>query len=89
MIFLARALAFIGLAAGVTWTFVRDRRARAAVSRLAADLGAAPKPGSLQAALARSLGDEAAGSGVLAPGLAAVRRPRGPAGRPARPGPGR
>ena len=56
--FLARALAFTALAAGVTWIFVRDRRARAAVSRLAADLGAAPAPGSLQAALARSLGDQ-------------------------------
>jgi signal transduction histidine kinase len=57
-VFLARALAFTCLAAGVTWSFIRDRRARAAVSRLAADLGAAPRPGSLQAALARSLGDQ-------------------------------
>jgi signal transduction histidine kinase len=37
---------------------IRARRARSAIARLAADLGEAPAPGSLQAALARSLGDE-------------------------------
>ena len=56
-IFLARALSFACLAGGVAWTAVRRRRTRAAISRLAADLGAAPEPGSLQASLARSLGD--------------------------------
>jgi signal transduction histidine kinase len=57
-IFFARAVAFACLAAGVAWTVIRARRARSAIARLAADLGEAPAPGSLQAALAGSLGDE-------------------------------
>ena len=57
-IFLARTLAFACLAAGVTWTLVRDRRTRSAISRLAVELGEAPQPGSLQTALASSLGDQ-------------------------------
>jgi signal transduction histidine kinase len=57
-IFFARAVAFACLAAGVAWTVIRARRARSAIARLAADLGEAPAPGSLEAALARSLGDE-------------------------------
>ncbi len=86
-IFLARALAFTAVAAGVTWTFVRDRRARTAVSRLAADLGAAPAPGSLQAALARSLGDQRLEVAYWLPGS---RRYVDETGRPVEPpaGPG-
>jgi signal transduction histidine kinase len=57
-IFLARALSFACLAGGVAWIVVRSRRTRAAIARLASDLGEAPQPGSLQAALARSLGDD-------------------------------
>jgi signal transduction histidine kinase len=57
-VFVARAVAFACLAAGVAWTVIRARRARSAIARLAADLGEAPAPGSLQAALAGSLGDE-------------------------------
>jgi signal transduction histidine kinase len=57
-VFFARALALVGLAAGVAWAVARDRRSRSAVSRLSADIGEAARPGSLQAVLARSLGDE-------------------------------
>jgi signal transduction histidine kinase len=57
-VFFARALSFACLAAGIAWTVVRNQRTRAALARLAADLGEAPQPGSLEAALARSLGDE-------------------------------
>ena len=58
-LFLTRAIAFACLAGGVAWTVVRDRRTRTAISRLAADLGEAPEPGALKAALARSLADDA------------------------------
>ena len=56
-VFFARALAFGCLAVGVAWTVVRQLRTTAAIKRLADDLGEAPEPGSLRAALARSLGD--------------------------------
>jgi len=56
-VFVARALAFVALAAGIVWTAVRARRARAAIARLAADLGETPEPGSLRTVLARTLGD--------------------------------
>jgi signal transduction histidine kinase len=67
-VFFARAGAFSALAAGVAWTVVRQRRTRAAISRLAADLGEAPEPGSLRAALARSLGDPKIEVGYRMPG---------------------
>lgn len=57
-VFFARAVALIALAAGVIWAVLRELRTRRAVARLADDLGAAPPPGSLRAALARSLGDD-------------------------------
>ncbi|WP_328868843.1 histidine kinase [Streptomyces sp. NBC_00287] len=51
----AAALALVVLALGRL--AVRQRRRRIAVARLADELGAAPPPGSLQAALADALGD--------------------------------
>ncbi len=57
-VFVGRALAFVGLAVGVAWTVVRARWTRAAIARLAADLGETPEPGSLRAVLARTLGDQ-------------------------------
>jgi signal transduction histidine kinase len=57
-LFVARAAALALLAAGVTWSVVRARRICSAVARLADELGAAPAPGMLRAALARSLGDD-------------------------------
>ena len=52
-----RAWAVVGLACGLGWTLVRAQRARVAVAQLADDLGAAPAPGSLAAALAHGTGD--------------------------------
>ena len=57
-VFFARAGALVALAAGVIWAVLREMRTRRAVARLADDLGAAPPPGSLRTALARSLGDD-------------------------------
>ena len=57
-IFALRASAAVALAVGLAWTTLAYRRARSAIARLAADIGEAPEPGSLQAALARSLGDD-------------------------------
>lgn len=57
-IFALRVSAAIALALGLAWTALASRRTRSAIARLAADLGEAPQPGSLQAALARSLGDD-------------------------------
>ncbi|WP_406054281.1 sensor histidine kinase [Kribbella sp. NBC_00889] len=57
-IHIAQAIALSGLAIGLAWAVVRARRRRSAVARLADDLGVAPPPGSLQSALARTLGDE-------------------------------
>ena len=56
-LFLARAATLTCLAAGVAWIAVRRHRAKAAIARLANDLGEAPEPGSLESALSRSLGD--------------------------------
>lgn len=56
-LFHARAWSSVALALGVCAVLVRARRARAAIARLASDLGEAPPPGSLGAALARATGD--------------------------------
>jgi signal transduction histidine kinase len=56
-LYVAGALSLICLAAGVGWSLVRRWRAREAIERLAADLGAAPEPGTLRSALAGSLRD--------------------------------
>ena len=56
-VFVVRAVAFVVLGAGVGWVVLRERRRRWSVAQLADELGAAPPPGSLEAALARSLGD--------------------------------
>jgi len=56
--FFARAAALVALAAGITWAVRSAERTRRSVARLADELGAAPPPGSLRAALARSLGDD-------------------------------
>jgi signal transduction histidine kinase len=45
------------LAAGLGWATVRTRVQRRAVARIATSLGQAPPPGSLQAALAKAVGD--------------------------------
>jgi signal transduction histidine kinase len=56
-VYLARAGALAALAGGVAWTVLRTRRTWARVTRLGAELGAAPAPGKLKEALATALGD--------------------------------
>jgi signal transduction histidine kinase len=56
-LYLLRAWAIVALAWGLGWTLARAQRARVAVAQLADDLGAAPAPGSLAAALAHGTGD--------------------------------
>ncbi len=58
-LFVARAVAVTMVAAALIWGAYRAWRTRSAVARLAADLGEAPPPGSLRAALAASLLDPA------------------------------
>ena len=53
----ARSLAVTVLAVGLVWTVVRRRRVRAAVSRLAVAIRAAPPAGHLREALASAVGD--------------------------------
>jgi signal transduction histidine kinase len=57
-LFAARAATLVLLAAGIAVAIARDLRRRRAVGGLADELGAAPEPGALRAALRRSLGDE-------------------------------
>jgi signal transduction histidine kinase len=56
-VFVARASATIALAVGLAWSVLAARRTRTTVSRLAAELGDAPSPGSLRTALAATVGD--------------------------------
>jgi hypothetical protein len=81
-VFLARCAATITLAVGLTWTVLAARRTRHAVSRLAAQLGEAPPPGSLRTALARAAGDPGL---QVAYWLPATRRYVDAAGRPVHP----
>jgi signal transduction histidine kinase len=56
-LWLGQAAALIVLAAGVTWSWARARRARTAVARIVVDLAHAPPPGGFRDVLARTLGD--------------------------------
>jgi signal transduction histidine kinase len=58
-LFFARSLAITALALGIVWTIGRIRITRAAVARVAAELGEAPPPGKLREALAAAVGDPA------------------------------
>jgi signal transduction histidine kinase len=58
-IFLAFSLSVAALALGLAWGVLETRRTRAAVSRLASELGEAPPPGTLRDALAVAVGDPA------------------------------
>ncbi|HEU0169988.1 MAG TPA: histidine kinase [Acidimicrobiales bacterium] len=84
-VFLARAAALIALAAGITWAVRRGLRTQRSVARLADELGAAPPPGSLRAALARSLGDDRLEVAYWLPGPQAYIDARG---QPVDPSPG-
>jgi signal transduction histidine kinase len=67
-LYLARGGAAIALAAGLAWTGLEARRRHAAVTRLSAQLGETPRPGTLAAVLARSLGDPRLQVGYWLPG---------------------
>jgi signal transduction histidine kinase len=56
-IFVTGCAAVLLLAAGLVWAAVRTRVQRRAVARITANVGQAPPPGSLQAALAAAVGD--------------------------------
>jgi signal transduction histidine kinase len=56
-IFIVECAAVLLLAAGLVWATVRVRLQRRAVAQITADLGQAPPPGSLQAALAQAVDD--------------------------------
>ena len=56
-IFTVGSVALTLLAAGLVWAVVRTRLQRRAVDRIVANLDEAPAPGSLQSALAQTLGD--------------------------------
>jgi signal transduction histidine kinase len=83
VIFVVRASSLLLVATGVAWSVLRDHRRRTAVLRLADTLGAAPRPGSLEAVLARSLRDATVRVRYWLPSM---RRWVDVAGRPA-PGP--
>jgi signal transduction histidine kinase len=57
-IFFVRCVAVTGLAIALGWIATRSFRSRAGIARLAAELGEAPLPGKLQAALVAATGDE-------------------------------
>jgi signal transduction histidine kinase len=57
-LFVARAGALVGLAAGLTWVVLHELRTRRSVARLAEQLGAAPAPGALRDVLAGALFDD-------------------------------
>lgn len=78
-IFLARGVALVVVALGLGFAVLRERRRRAALARLADELGATPPPGSVQAALAASLGDPTLRVGYWQP---SARRWVDAAGRP-------
>jgi signal transduction histidine kinase len=56
-IFIVECAAVLLLAAGLVWSTVRTRLQRRAVAQITANLGQAPPPGSLQAALAQAVDD--------------------------------
>jgi signal transduction histidine kinase len=56
-LWLVQAAALVVLSAGVAWSWVLSRRARAAVARLVVDLAQSPPPGGLRDVLAGTVGD--------------------------------
>ena len=56
-IFLVGCVAVVLIAVALVWTMVRTRMQRRAVAQITANLGQAPAPGSLGAALGRAVGD--------------------------------
>jgi signal transduction histidine kinase len=76
-LFFARSLTITALALGIVWIVGRTRLTRAAVARVATELGEAPPPGKLRQALGAAAGDSALD---VAYWLPASRRYVGPDG---------
>ena len=85
-IHLARAIALTAIACGVAWMAFEQRRTRARVARLAAELGDAPAPGALRDTLAAALRDPAVEVLYWLPGSRRYVDARGVAREPPRPG---
>jgi signal transduction histidine kinase len=68
--FILQCTASVALATGLVWSLVRARVQQRAVSRIASNLGDAPAPGSLEAALGRAVGDPALRIAYWLPGSA-------------------
>jgi len=88
-IFIVRSFSVTLAALGVAWSVLRIRRTRAAVSRLAAEVGEAPQPGTLRAALASALGDPSLEVAYWLPDTGRFVDAEGGAVRPPAPGEGR
>jgi signal transduction histidine kinase len=58
-LWLGQALTLVSISLGVAWTWLRARRARAAVAALVVDLAQSPPPGGLRDLLAGIVGDPA------------------------------
>ena len=56
-LWLAEAALLVGMALGVSWGWIRDRRTRAAIVRLVMEAAQSPPPGGLRDVLAEILGD--------------------------------
>jgi signal transduction histidine kinase len=78
-IFAVGCAAVMVIALGLPWALLRARVQRRSVARIAAELGEAPPPGSLESALARAMGDPEL---RIAYWLPATRRYVDPAGHP-------
>jgi signal transduction histidine kinase len=88
-IFLALSLSVAALALGLAWAVLGTRRTRAAVARLASELGEAPPPGTLRDALALAVGDPALEVAYWLPGAQRFVDGRGHRTEPPVPGHGR
>jgi signal transduction histidine kinase len=60
-VFLVRAGALVAIVLGVAWGAWKGAKTRAAIARLAHELGTTPAPGSSESVLSRSFGDETLG----------------------------
>jgi signal transduction histidine kinase len=88
-IFFARSLSVAALALGIGWGVLNARATRASVSRLAAELGEAPPPGKLRAALATALRDPELEVLYRLPGVQRFVTANGRPAEPPAPGNGR
>ena len=88
-IFFARSLAVGLVALGLVWSVARERRNRATVRRLTAELGASPPAGKLRDRLAAAVGDSALEVAYWLPGSRRFVDAQGRATNPPTAAPGR